>query len=641
MCTTIPTFSEPKTMTSTSTNTNTRLASPHWLTGLWPYLAIFVFALLIRCFYLFEIKDLPIITILLGDAESYDAWAQEIVNQGWIGERTFYQAPFYPYFLAAVYTLGARDFLLVKLVQALFGAASCSLLAGAGTHFFDKKTGLTAGLLLSLYAPAVFFDLLIQKAVLGLFFMSLLLFLISKTLDWETRGSRPVLWLLTGVVLACFALVRENALVLIPAILIWMVIFFWESGWKAIFSRGLLLFLGLTLIFMPVIFRNYVVGGEFILTTSQLGPNFYIGNNKEATGFYRPLIKDRSDWKFERTDAQALAEQDRGKTLTPNEVSDYWLDQSLEDIKNDPFRWLRLLGKKWALVWNSTETSDSESIYAHYRFSSLLNGLGVFFYFGVLLPLAVIGIALNWSQRKRFWGLIWIWLCFASSVALFFVFARYRHPMAAIMIIFASSGLIGLYRSIVLKQVKVLLVSLLVTIPFAIFANWPIVSKAEMEAPTHFNIGYELEKRNQLEAAKEAYLTSLSLQDNSLPFNNLGVVAMKEGRPEEAMGYFRRAVELDPANWDARVNLGIVLSQFGRKSEAIDQYKTVVRSEPDFNPALYYNIACYYSIEQRPYLALDWLKKAIEHGYSNWDLIRTDPDLDNVRQLPEFLELLD
>jgi len=609
------------------------------LNGAWPYVAIFLFALAIRLVYLYEIIDQPIVSILLGDAESYDAWAQEIVLKGWIGDRTFYQAPFYPYFLALVYTIGARDFILVRLAQILIGSASCVLLASAGTRYFNKKAGLVAGCLLALYAPAVFFDLLVQKAVLGMFFMCLLLFLVSRTTGPDNQR-QPGTWALIGVSLACFALVRENALILIPATVIWMIIHFRSEGWQRILVKGLFMGIGLCLIFFPVTLRNYVVGGEFILTTSQLGPNFYIGNNRAATGFYEPLVEGHSDWKFERSDAKELAEAALGQGLTPNQVSDYWLDKTINDIRDNPFGWLRLMGRKWLMVWNSTETSDSESIYAHYRFSSLLSLLGQVFQFGILLPVAILGICLSWPNRKQVWGLVWIWLCFAGSVALFFVFARYRHPMTAIMLLFAAAGLTYAYRQIAEKRFRPLALGILTALPFAVCANWPLMSRAKMEAPTHFNIGYEMERRNQLEAAKEAYLMSVSIESNTLAYNNLGMVAMKQGQPEQAIIHFSEAVKTKPDNWNARINLGIVLSQMGRKAEAIEQYREVVRNEPDYNPSLYYNIACYYSVEGELTRGMEWLEKAVSHGYDNWELIRTDPDLQNLRGLPKYRDLI-
>jgi Flp pilus assembly protein TadD len=117
------------------------------------------------------------------------------------------------------------------------------------------------------------------------------------------------------------------------------------------------------------------------------------------------------------------------------------------------------------------------------------------------------------------------------------------------------------------------------------------------------------------------------------------MVAMKQNLPEDALRHFSDAVKKKPDNWDARVNLGIVLSQLGRKAEAVIQYKIVVKKNPDYNPSLYYNIACYYAVEGHVEEGMKWLEGAIEHGYSNWSLIQTDPDLENLRKLPSFSRL--
>ena len=47
-----------------------------------------------------------------------------------------------------------------------------------------------------------------------------------------------------------------------------------------------LILVGVLLVLFPVGLRNLLVGGEFKLTTSQFGPNFYIGNNPLADGSY-------------------------------------------------------------------------------------------------------------------------------------------------------------------------------------------------------------------------------------------------------------------------------------------------------------------------------------------------------------------
>ena len=54
--------------------------------------------------------------------------------------------------------------------------------------------------------------------------------------------------------------------------------------------------------------RNSYVGGGFYLTTSQFGPNFYIGNNPTADGTYESLRWPRLT-AYERQDATELAER--------------------------------------------------------------------------------------------------------------------------------------------------------------------------------------------------------------------------------------------------------------------------------------------------------------------------------------------
>ncbi len=50
----------------------------------------------------------------------------------------------------------------------------------------------------------------------------------------------------------------------------------------------------------------------------------------------------------------------------------------------------------------------------------------------------------------------------------------------------------------------------------------------------------------------------------------------------------------------------------------------------------YYNIACVYSLQNKVDESAKWLEKAIERGFSNWGLLRTDEELQNLRQSPGF-----
>jgi hypothetical protein len=76
-------------------------------------------------------------------------------------------------------------------------------------------------------------------------------------------------------------------------------------------------------------------------------------------------------------------------------VSDYWLQKSWDYIRSQTAQWLALLGKKWLLVWNAREIEDSDDFYIYQQWSWLLSFLAWFNHFGILAPLAVMGLCLT------------------------------------------------------------------------------------------------------------------------------------------------------------------------------------------------------------------------------------------------------
>ena len=153
-------------------------------------------------------------------------------------------------------------------------------------------------------------------------------------------------------------------LILAAVIPVWIGLYFSESPilnrlqWMGFFFAGLLLVL------LPVGLRNLAVGGEFKLTTSQFGPNFFIGNNPSADGTYVSVENVIGEPQLEGKDAKRLAERALGRSLTPGEVSDYWLQKSWDYIRSQPEKWIELLGRKWLMVWNAREIEDSDD-YLH------------------------------------------------------------------------------------------------------------------------------------------------------------------------------------------------------------------------------------------------------------------------------------
>jgi Flp pilus assembly protein TadD len=60
----------------------------------------------------------------------------------------------------------------------------------------------------------------------------------------------------------------------------------------------------------------------------------------------------------------------------------------------------------------------------------------------------------------------------------------------------------------------------------------------------------------------------------------LATVAFKTGDRETALTSWKRAVELDPTNWDALYNLGVQLMRAGRAAEARAYLDRFVRQAP-------------------------------------------------------------
>ena len=333
----------------------------------WFAAAIFAVALLVRLVHVWQIRRSPFFSLLMGDSRGYDEWARRIAAGEWLGREVFYQAPLYPYLLGVIYAIAGRHLLLVRIVQALIGSASCALLGLAAARLFSTKAGLAAGLILALYAPAIFFDGLLQKSVLDVFFVCLALWLISRTENTaedakntgkgisqrSRRSPRFFLYVALGLTMGGLALTRENALVFIVVILAWIITqgLGARGGGLAAAGRSAAMFLvGLAIVLVPVAARNAYVGGGFYITTSQLGPNLYIGNNPAADGTYQSLRFGRGAPEYERQDATELAERALGTRLTPAEVSGYWTDKALEFVTSRPGAWLALMGRKVALL---------------------------------------------------------------------------------------------------------------------------------------------------------------------------------------------------------------------------------------------------------------------------------------------------
>ncbi len=528
--------------------------------------SIFAVALAARLLHLWQMRGTPYFSTLMGDARGYDQWAQRLAGGDWVGTDVFYQAPLYPYFLGLVYTVAGHDLMALRIVQAVLGSLSAVLVGYAAARLVSPRAGMLAGAMLALYAPAIFFDGLIQKSVLDVFFIAAALAVIAALASGGHDRTR--LWLALGVALGCLSLTRENALVLVAVLAVW-------GGFGVPHARltraaALALFAaGLGVVLAPVVLRNAAVGGGIYLTTSQFGPNFYIGNREGADGSYAALKFGRGSPEYERIDATELAERAERRALTPAEVSSYWTGRALDFIVTQPGAWLRLMGRKAALLVNAEEALDTESQDSHAEWSWPLRVLGPVMHFGVLVPLALVGVWVTWPDRRRLWVLYAMGLAFAAATLAFYVFARYRYPLVPLLVIVAAAGLVGL-RSAIAARPRAHTVGVLTgAAAMAMVCQLPLLSPTRSRAITETNLGVALHEDGRLDEAAARYRRALEIQPDYVPaFNNLGVTLRAQGQVEEAIRVYEAGLRVRDDYPDLHYNLANALLQRNRAAEA-------------------------------------------------------------------------
>jgi tetratricopeptide (TPR) repeat protein len=508
-------------------------------------------ALLLRAIYLWEISGAPFSTLRIGDAAAYHDWARRIAAGDWLGEGVFYQAPLYPYFLAVLYSVFGEGAAAVRAVHAVMGAIASAVLAWAGVRLFGPR-GAIAGLLLAVFPTAIFLEGLLEKSALAT--------VLTVTVLALAVGER---WLACGVALGLLALARENALVLLIPILLWI-------GRRP--RAPLALLGGCAIALGPVALHNLAAGGELALTTAQFGPNFYIGNHAGANGTYIALEQGHGSAADERADAVRIAEQAAGRPLAAKEVSSYWTARAVDYIRSQPIDWLKLTARKLALVFHSAEAADSESAAVYSEWSWLLRVLSPFD-FGVLVALAAAGVVATRRECRRLWLLYAIGGAYVAGVALFYVFDRYRFPLAPVLMLLAAGGAARFSRRDWLPAAAIAAVALVAT-------HLPVGEIGNARATHYFNIGAAL-ARERPETAAGFYRRALDAAPGfPAAHHGLAHLLTQQGRPGEAIPHFRATVAVWPDYAEARHNFGVALAAVGQLEEAAREYTEALRLRP-------------------------------------------------------------
>jgi 4-amino-4-deoxy-L-arabinose transferase-like glycosyltransferase len=589
--------------------------SPRWI-GPAILTVIILYAAVIGLLLLQQVQESPFSRHPVTDEEAYITQAQGILAGTYPGEKVFYQSPLYPYLLAVSFHLFDESYNAVRIWQTILWLLLIVVMYGLGKQLFGRREGLLAAALAALYGPMLNYNLLLLKVSPMLLLLGLFLLVGVRLTGKPERWWN---WIVLGVLCALLLLLRDNILIFLVVVPLWILVRFRAEPLK-LRAAAILLFLGGALVVVgPLVVRNRLVAGDWVISTSQGGANFFIGNNPIADGRYKTLPFVRPHPETEQQDFRAEAEKRAGRELKATEVSRFWFDQGFRYIRKNPGRWLALQWKKTRYFLSDFEIPDNHG-FAFDR-AHFLRGLHFApLSFGILFPLALFGIAATWERRREL-GFIYLFaIVYALSVLAFFVVGRYRIPIVVPLIPLAAAGL-GKFRDALRGRsygaiaggvFLVLIVAGFCYLPTdASGASWS--TEYYLLGNAYLKDGDDLIKAGEIEEGREVVRYALAYLEHSLQLNERNDNARQSvryayrllGRPspddprrhlelgimlasreenrdfEKARFHLRRALELDPDLADGWNALGNIAFLEGDLEQARTHFMRALALVPD------------------------------------------------------------
>ncbi len=485
------------------------------------------------------------------DEQRHDEWAWQIATGQGMGDKPYFRAPLYYYWLGAWYTLAGHNIALGRFVGVVLGALTCYLITRLGVALADFRVGFIAGLIAALYWPLIYFDEQLLTVGLEVFLNVAMLLLLL------TAARRASLWLylIAGIVWGLSAVARPNILAFAPGILLWIWIGARLSERKLHKPAAIGLALaGAAIAILPWTIRNRVVGGEWALIATNGGVNFYIGNNPDADGIAAVVPGTSPGWEGGYQDTHRIAEEEMGRPLSEGEVSQYWFRKGLSWIASAPGQWLALTFHKFRLFWSPIEIPNNQPIwpFAKRATASWLFIIG----FPIIACLGIVGLVFVRDWRRWLLPVTYA-VIYMGTVVLFFCPGRYRLPIAPVLILLTAVALVRGIEYLRERHAKRVLggVGTLVMMSLFLFTNPP--DRQVIAASNEANA----------ERALAMYYVRLSRDDPSV-------------RPD-IIAHLERAVAAVPDDPRFRMTLAEWFGRLGRSAEAVPHFERVVAAMPN------------------------------------------------------------
>ena len=482
-------------------------------------------AAVVRLLHLLDYARLPLFARPTVDAALYLEQAQRLAAT-WTLPEVFFKPPLYPYLLGAWLRCVGLEFFWLRLPFALLGALTAVLTWQLGRRLFDSRVAFLAGCLQALQPTAVFFDGELLEVGLATCLQLGALLAVLHAGSAPRQRHRFAAGLLLG--LGCVAKPSFSAWALLA--LVWL-----GRRGATVAAAGWLLALA------PVTLHNARYG-DFVPVASNLGLNFYLGNNPWANGRMAAAPELPAEPARARRTATALAVAAAGHELRPSQVSRYWFERGLAHATAAPWRTLGLLGRKLFYAWNGAAIADNEDLSGLPRYLWVYRFLPASMW--LLAPLGLLGLLLSGAGREL--RLVQSFVGVQVLVLLpFFVVERFRLPWAPVLAVFAAWWLLRLGS---FWPGRRFWKSAGAGVAALVLCNLPLFGVKEPAAmDLDYKMGYAYQQEGKLDAALAAYRQAVRRRpESALARNALGTLLAERGEHlDEAAALVQSALDLD------------------------------------------------------------------------------------------------
>ena len=352
------------------------------------------------------------------DAREYDILSMDILMGRGFGNYLFgfkYQSfvcPFYPLFLAFIYSFFGHSYIAVKIVQLILSSLNAVVIYWLGRRLFNKPIGIIAGLIMAFYLPYMYWVSSLMRETFFIFVFACAYLSLIKAMDEPLKKYL----ILAGICIGIAILTRPGGLILVLVLII-------TGLAKKNFKAVLFVFLFTLLTISPWIIRSMIIHqGGIILETSG-ARHFWTGANPEYGGdFY-----ERSAWHKSLWEKPFASEIERYKRLNR---------EGVKFIKENPQRYFQYFRKRLRDLWYLKNVKVM-------RFD--LEGIERWLPY-LIIWLGVIGAvhSFYFFSFQRSLGLILLILFYCLGAGIYGGTVRYRMPLEQFFIIFTAYTLYAL-----------------------------------------------------------------------------------------------------------------------------------------------------------------------------------------------------